>query len=219
MKTKILSLLLVLAVALAMLPFTALAITPETVHISISNDAQYVLDPNGNPMAYVGVTLEELASVNLDDYGLSDYWYDADGDGQYEITALHLYIYVHEALLGLNFSDVYITGSAGSIYFAGSLFGFSDENLRYDYNGAYPAVDGWGLTADQIVLSGGDYLNGGLPALAEEPYFEVYYGTAYGALGSDNPPTGDSGTLFLFASVMMLCLFGVVALTTAKKFF
>lgn len=159
MKKRIVSLLLVLTMVIGMIPLAASASTPETVYISVSDDAQYVPDASGAPVAYTAVTLEELESVNLDDYGLGDYWYDADGDGTPEITALHLYIYTHENLLGLNFSDVYITGSAGSLYFANGLFGFVDENLRYDYNGAYPAVDGWGLTADQIVLSDGDFLN------------------------------------------------------------
>ena len=159
MEKKIVSLLLMLAMVLSWVPFSASASTPETVYISISDDAQYVVDANGMPVAYLAVTLEELATVDLDAYGLGEYWFDKDGDGQYEITALHLYIYTHENILGLDFSEVGISGSAGSLYFYAGLFGFSDENLRYDYNGAYPAVDGWGLTADQIVLSDGDYLN------------------------------------------------------------
>ncbi len=159
MKKKMVGLLLAMIMLLCMVPWEAKATTPEMVYISVSNDCQYVTDINGAPVAYVGVSLEELVTVDLDEYGLSDYWYDADGDDEYELTALHLYIYVHETLMGCDWSDVNVTGSAGSIYFAGGLFGFSDENLRYDYNGAYPAVDGWGLTADQIVLKDGDFLN------------------------------------------------------------
>lgn len=236
MNKKFLSILLALTMVFTMMPLTTFATETETetetVYISVSDDSQYVSDQNSNPVAYTAVSLDELASVDLESYGLGDYVYDADGDGTPEITALHLYIYVHEEIMGHDWSEVYITGSAGSIYFAGGLFGFSDENLRYDYNGAYPAVDGWGLTADQIVLYDGDFLNvahytswafwgdsitgfhyfadtegnitynyngkpgesievnlvrsysdwmsGGGTALAQEPYYTVYYGDSYG---------------------------------------
>ena len=161
---KILSLLIAFVMVLSLLPSMAFATDLEAllegeVYISISDDQEFITDKDGNPMGFVAVPLEELLFIDLADYGLEDYIYDADRDNIPEITALHLYIYVHEFLLGLDWSDVYITGGPGSIYLAGGLFGFIDENLRYDLNGAYPAVDGWGLTADQIVLSDGDFLN------------------------------------------------------------
>ena len=161
---KVLSMILAFVLVLGLLPTTAFATDLEAllegeVYISISDDAEFVTDKEGDPMGFVAVPLEELLWIDLADYGLDHCNYDADGDGIYEITALHLYIYVHEVLMGLDWTDVYVSGSAGSIYLAGGLFGFVDENLRYDYNGAYPAVDGWGLTADQIVLKDGDFLN------------------------------------------------------------
>lgn len=159
MSKKFISILIILAMVFTAIPFTVSATEPDIVYISVSDDSQYVTDNDGNPMAFYPVTLDELSEVDLETYGLSEYLYDADSDGSYEITALHLYIYIHEEVLGLDWSDVYVSGSAGSIYFAGGLFGFSDENLRYDLNGAYPAVDGWGLTADQIVLSDADFIN------------------------------------------------------------
>lgn len=159
MTKKIISVLIALAMILTAIPLTISATQPDTVYISISDDAYFVTDTDGNPMAFCPVTLDELSEVDLEAYGLGDFLYDADNDGNYELTALHLYIYVHEIILGFDWSDVYVSGSAGSIYFAGGLFGFSDENLRYDLNGAYPSVDGWGLTADQIVLKDGDFMN------------------------------------------------------------
>ncbi len=159
MTKKIISIFIILAMILTAIPLTISASEPDTVYISISDDSQFVTDSNGNQMAFYPVTLDELAEVDLNAYGYGDYVYDADGDSVPELTALHLYIYVHETVLGLDWSDVNVSGSAGSIYFAGGLFGFSDENLRYDLNGAYPAVDGWGLTADRIVLNDGDFLN------------------------------------------------------------
>ena len=163
MTTKVVSILIAIIMVASMLPVMAFADDQANdtgyVYISASDDQSFITDTNGAPIAFTAVSLTDLATVNLSDYGLDGYVYDKDGDGAPEITALHLYIYVHEQLLGLDWSEVYITGSAGSIYFAGGLFGFSDENLRYDLNGAYPAVDGWGLTADQIVLSDGDFIN------------------------------------------------------------
>ena len=159
MKKRILSLVMVLAMLLGMIPNIAMAAQPATVYISISEDDQFVTTSDGTPMGFYAVTLDELKSIDLEDYGLGDYAYDADGDKTPEIVALHLYIYVHEQILGLDWSDITVSGGTGSIYFNSGLFGFFDENLRYDLNGSYPAVDGWGLTADQIVLSDGDFLN------------------------------------------------------------
>lgn len=248
MNKRVLSILLAVVMVFTMIPLTAVATEAEKVYISVSDDSQYVSDQNGNPVAYAEVSLDELSAIDLNAYGLGDYVYDADGDGIYEITALHLYIYIHEVLMGRDWSEVYITGSAGSIYFAGGLFGFSDENLRYDYNGAYPAVDGWGLTADQIVLYDGDFLNvahytswafwgdsvtgfhyfadtegnitydytaepgesiavnlirsysdwmnGGVPAFAQEPYYTVHYGDTYGVPVS-SAETDDYGSAMI----------------------
>ena len=161
MTKKIIGLIIAFAMILSAIPFTASATEAAngTVYISISDDRYFVTDPDGNPMAYYSVTFDKLAQIDLEAYGLDNCFYDADGDGTPELTALHLYIYVHEVVLGLDWSEVYVSGGAGSIYFGSGLFGFSDENLRYDLNGAYPSVDGWGLTADQIVLKDGDFIN------------------------------------------------------------
>ena len=246
MKKKLLSLLFAAIMVFTMIPTVSFASDTDTVYLSVSDDRQYVTDAAGNPIAYIEVTLDKLASIDLTSYELGDYVYDADNDGTPEITALHLYIYVHEKILGLDWSDVIVTGSPGSIYLAGGLFGFYDENLRYDLNGAYPAVDGWGLTADRIVLSDGDFLNvahytswafwgdsatgfhyftnaegnlehiynltvgdelelglvrsysdwtnGGAPAFAGEPNYEVFYGTTYGE-PAGRIMTDDSGFL------------------------
>ena len=156
---KIISIFFIITMILTAVPTAVFADTVDTVYITISDDSSFITDTDGKPVSFYPVTLDELSAVDLEEYGYGEYLYDADGDNVPELTALHLYIYVHEEILGLDWSDVYVSGSAGSIYFAGGLFGFSDENLRYDLNGAYPAVDGWGLTADQIVLSDGDFIN------------------------------------------------------------
>jgi len=173
---KILCILLVTVMVSGLLPVTAFATEAEYVYISVSEEGQFIPDKNGTALTYKAVPLDALAAIDLDSYGLSDYLYDADGDGTYEITAMHLYIYTHETVLGLDWKDVTVTGGPGSVYFAGGLFGYTDENLRYNYNGAYPADEnGWGFTADRIVLSDGDYFD-----VAHYSDWMFYCDSAYG---------------------------------------
>ncbi|MBP1558157.1 MAG: hypothetical protein J6B40_01085, partial [Oscillospiraceae bacterium] len=110
---KILSMILAIVMVFTMIPLTAFATESEYVYISASHDGQFIDDKNGSPMAYVGVALDDLATIDLDTYGLGDYEYDKDGDGSYEITALHLYIYTHEVICGLDWNEVTVTGGAG----------------------------------------------------------------------------------------------------------
>ena len=123
MNKRFLSILLAIVMVFTMIPLTAFATESEYVYISVSYDDKFKEDKNGAPMAYVPVSFEELASVDLDAYGLSDYWYDENGDGTYETTALQLIIYAHEELYGGDFSEVSFTGGPGSSYFEGGLFG------------------------------------------------------------------------------------------------
>ncbi len=163
MKKRIISILLALLLVLGLWPlsaFTVFAEDGESVYITISEDGQFYNDKDNNAVAYREVYLSDLQSINLESYGLGDYAYDPDGIGTPQITALQLFIYVHENIMGGQWSDVTVSGNAGSIYFQGGLFGFSDENMTYYYNGAYPEIEpGWGATADQIVLSDGDFLD------------------------------------------------------------
>jgi len=172
---KILSMLLAFVMVLGLLPAAAFATETEYVYISVSYDDKYKEDKNDKPMAYVPVSLEALDAVDLNEYGLSEYLYDEDGDGTYETTALHLIIYAHEELYGGDWNDVTFTGSPGSSYFAGGLFG-QDENLNYYLNGQYPlAGAGWGATSDQIVLEAGDVLS-----LAGFTSWDFYMDSGYG---------------------------------------
>lgn len=158
-KLRFFSFFMAIIMMVTMLPVALFATENEQVYISVSYDSQYINDKNGTPIAYVPVSLAEIASVDLEQYGLSDYRYDADSDGSYETTALQLIIYAHENLYGGDWSEVTFTGSPGSSYFQGGIFGF-DENLNYYLNGEYPlAGEGWGATSDQIVISAGDFLD------------------------------------------------------------
>ena len=156
---KILSMILATLLVLGLLPATAFATGADSVYISVSYDGQYINDKNGNAIAYIPVSFDKLAAIDLDEYGLSEYKYDENGDGTYDITALHMVIYAHENLYGGDFSEVVFTGAPGSSYFQGGIFGF-DENLNYFLNGEYPlAGEGWGATSDQIVLEAGDFID------------------------------------------------------------
>ena len=172
---KILSLTLAALLVLGLLPATAFATGANNVYISVSYDGKYINDKNGNAIAYIPVSFDELSSIDLDAYGLSDYKYDEDGDGTYDITALHMVIYAHEKIYGGDFGDVTFTGGPGSSYFQGGIFGF-DENLNYYLNGEYPlAGEGWGATSDQIVLEGGDFLD-----VASFSSWDFYMDSNYG---------------------------------------
>lgn len=168
MKKRLLSLLLAFVMVLGMVPLNAMATeASDVVYISVSYDGQFKTDADGQPLAYTAVPLSELEKIDLDRYGLSDYKYDADNDGSYEITALHLFVYVHETLCGESWDSITISGGAGSIFFEGGLFAFPTYDLNYYYNGSYPideamtAVNGYatGATADHLVLKDGDFLD------------------------------------------------------------
>lgn len=159
MRKRIMSILLAMVMVFTMLPLSTVAAENDNVYISVSYDGQFVDDAKGNSVAYAAVPMSKLASIDLEEYGLGDYLQDIDGDGKNDITALHLYIYTHENIFGKDFSDVYVSGGVGSIFFESGLFGFEDCNLNYFYNGVYPEVDGWGVTADQLPLKAGDFLD------------------------------------------------------------
>ena len=164
---KFLSMLLIFALVLGLLPATVGATdsAEDVVYLSISFDSSYIHDINGDPIAYVPIPLEAIAAIDLAEYGLDNMLFDADGDGEYETTALQLLIYAHEELYGGSWSDVNFSAIPGSSYFAGGIFGFT-ENLVYFHNGDFPVDETQqsdymtvGATSDRIVLESGDFLD------------------------------------------------------------
>ena len=167
--TKVVAMLVAIIMVASMLPVVAFASEPadtnEYVYLSISFDGQYINDKNGSPMVYVPVSMEDIAAVDLAEYGLDNMLYDADGDGNYETTALQLLIYAHEELWGGDWSDVNFDALPGSSYFKGGIFGFT-ENLVYFLNGDFPVDESMssdymttGATSDRIVLTAGDFID------------------------------------------------------------
>ena len=162
---KFLSLLLAIVLVLGLLPSVAIAAENNVVYLSISFDGKYIDDKNGEPIVYLPISLEKIAAVDLTEYGLDNMLYDADGDGDYETTALQLLIYAHEELYGGDWGDVNFDALPGSSYFAGGIFGFT-ENLVYFLNGDFPVDETQqsdfmtvGATSDRIVLKAGDFLD------------------------------------------------------------
>ena len=163
---KILSMILAFVLVLGLLPATAFATGAEdVVYLSISFDSNYIDDKNGNPIAYVPVPLSKIEAIDLTEYGLDNMLYDADGDGDYETTALQLLIYAHEELYGGDWGEVNFDALPGSSYFKGGIFGFT-ENLVYFHNGDFPVDESQqsdymtvGATSDRIVLEAGDFLD------------------------------------------------------------
>ena len=156
--------LLAFVLVLGLLPVSSHA-SNGYVYLSVSFDEQYIYDNRGNPMVYIPVAMEDIAAVDLTEYGLDNMLYDADGDGNYETTALQLLIYAHEELYGGDWSDVTFDALPGSSYFAGGIFGFT-ENLVYFHNGDFPVDESQqsdfmtvGATSDRIVLEAGDFLD------------------------------------------------------------
>ena len=164
---KILSMLLAVVMVLGLLPATALATgaAEDVIYLSVSFDSRYINDKNGQPIAYVPVSLDAVAAIDLVEYGLENMLFDADGDGEYETTALHLLIYAHEELYGGDWGEVNFDALPGSSYLKGGIFGFT-ENLVYFQNGDFPVDETQqsdymtvGATSDRIVLEAGDFLD------------------------------------------------------------
>ena len=164
---KILSMVLAIVMVLGLMPATAFATGAEedVIYLSISFDSGYIDDKNGNPIAYVPVSMSKIEEIDLAEYGLENMLFDADGDGDYETTALQLLIYAHEELYGGDWGEVNFDALPGSSYFKGGIFGFT-ENLVYFHNGDFPVDETQqsdymtvGATSDRIVLKAGDFLD------------------------------------------------------------
>ena len=168
---KALSFFLAVIMTVGMFPISVFATEAEKdfVYISVSYDDKFIQNKDGGFMTNVEVPLSAVAAVDLTTYGLGEYLYDEDEDGQYDITALQLIIYAHENIYGGDWDDVSFTGVPSKSYFEGGIFGF-DENLNYFHNGRFPIDEklteeagGYpmGATSDRIVLSPGDYIDMG----------------------------------------------------------
>ena len=108
------------------------ASTEGYVFLSVSHDGTYINSSAGEEIACLPVNLAELENIDLNDYGLGEYVYDANKDGINDLTALYLIIYAHENIYGGSWSEVDFNGAPGSGYFASGLFGFAND-MNYYY--------------------------------------------------------------------------------------
>lgn len=166
MKKRILAVLLCCAMLLGVLPIFAQASDVPasdslgTVYLSISDDAKYVEgnDDAGTIMAYVPVSLDEVAKIKLEDYNLSKYIM-LDKEGNETVTVLHLFLYALKNFYGSVDEKAFTaTGAPGSLFM--TAFWGHDCNLTYYVNAEYPeARPGLGATADIIPLKSGDFID------------------------------------------------------------
>lgn len=166
MKKRILAVLLCCAMLLSVLPIFAQASDVPasdslgTVYLSISDDAKYVEgnDDAGTIMAYVPVSLDEVAKIKLEDYNLSKYIV-LDKEGEETVTVLHLFLYALKNFYGSVDEKAFTaSGAPGSLFM--TAFWGHDCNLTYYVNAEYPeASPGWGATADIIPLKSGDFID------------------------------------------------------------
>ena len=166
MKKRILAVLLCCAMLLGVLPIFAQASDVPasdslgTVYLSISDDAKYVEgnDDAGTIMAYVPISLDEVAKIKLEDYNLSKYIV-LDKEGEETVTVLHLFLYALKNFYGSVDEKAFTaTGAPGSLFM--TAFWGHDCNLTYYVNAEYPeARPGWGATADIIPLKSGDFID------------------------------------------------------------
>lgn len=159
------------------------------VYLSLSSNADYMV---------AGGKVQVLQKIqvpwfDLTPYGLQEYTHQEG-----EVTVLHLYIYATEVLKqGVSAEDAgqgYLAesgqmsnllqaeGAPGSIYLK-KFWGYN-ENLRYFYNYVYPEVDGWGTTADRLVLKDGDIITLGHHTNMEA-HVDTNNGFHYFAKGSE----------------------------------
>ena len=147
-----------------------------TVYFSISNDGEYLKSAvTGQTLAQLPVTLNYF---DLKDYGLQDFYRTgSDGKAIVHPTLLHLFIkMLEDQYLGTKLvvgqsarsdrqygredsDEIYkalrVSGTATSLYMTN--FWGHDENLLYYVNHQYPLMyEGWGSTADWILLEDGD---------------------------------------------------------------
>ncbi|MBE6639255.1 MAG: hypothetical protein E7616_07385, partial [Ruminococcaceae bacterium] len=85
MTMKIVSIMLSIIMIAGILPIAVFATEPsdtaEYVYISVSYDDKFINEKNGTPIAYIPVSFDTLAGIDLAEYGLENMLYDENGDG------------------------------------------------------------------------------------------------------------------------------------------
>ncbi len=130
-----------------------------TAYVSVSKDGKFIASDGtiaGTNMDYVAVNLADVSKVDLDDYGMSDYKYDADDNGTYEVTALQLMLYVLDNYYSGKAADGFAVdsqwSSPGSMWIT-KFWDMTSPYLTYSVDGQTPLdASNNMLTADRVVL-------------------------------------------------------------------
>ncbi len=174
-----------------------------TVYFTLSNDGVITWGNDENQTSMTRVPLT-VSWFDLSEYGLGDFTrHDDNGNVIQKPTVLHAVIRALETYycpdstpLEIGTEALTITGSAGSMYM--QQFWGHDENLMYYVNHAYPLMyEGWGATADYILLNEGDELDFAM--------FSDWSFYSYGAFAAFDETyvtarPGDDITLNMYAS-------------------
>ncbi len=170
-----------------------------TVYFNLSHDGKPVVsDVTGDAMMMVPVSLQDVADVDLAEWGYEEYAYtEYGGDGTPDPerpTALKLYLYMHEHYKDDPQNSIAVTQSPQSAYMT-TFWGF-DENLNYYINGAYPLFEeGWGATCDAIALEDGDRVD--VMHFSDWNFlFDSYAGFNYFADANSEPEDGEIVSLY-----------------------
>jgi|GEM_PF-4279282 len=132
--------------------------------ISLSDDGKFVVSDgeiSGVPLARIEVPLQDIAEIDLADWNLEQYSYTDFDTGEPDPdapTLLKLYLYMLEHYYG-SAGDGEALRASGAVHsFFMEHFWGHDCNLLYYVNGTYPLYyEGWGATADGIILQDGDF--------------------------------------------------------------
>ncbi len=176
---RAINVLLALVFIVGLMPSIALAQTNEaqtsadskydtvegTFYLSVSDNQNFIKsegDENtGEYIANMPIDLAEVSKIDLDDYGLGDYKFDSDGDGKFEITLLHVFIYANLHYGATGISGFEISDSAHRSWIA--KFMGMDGNFNYYVDGIYPMDasfgEGMGATSDVIEVEDGGFCN------------------------------------------------------------
>ena len=193
MKKRVCALLLTLVMVLGLFPAQAFAAEgsapadPVTAYLSLSDDAAFLTDQAGEPVALRELTVPYF---DLKNYGLENFYFQSESyqpgslkpenadPAVYEgkVTVLHLMIYATEVLKcgvapaeagqgylktqNLMASTFMPSGNPGSLYMT-NIWGM-DSNLNYYVQHDFPlAAPGMGSTMDQKLLRDGDVVTVG----------------------------------------------------------
>ena len=134
---------------------------PGYAYISLSDDGRFVVS-DGVPLARLEVPLQEIADVDLADWGLERYSFTDYTSGEADPdcpTALKLYLYLLDHYYHGDPDTAIVCSGEPHQFFMVKFWGH-DCNLLYYVNGTYPLFEeGWGATADGIVLDDGDFVD------------------------------------------------------------